>query len=110
MRVVLIGPPGAGKATQAEFIAKHFRVPNISTGHIFRSHVSGDTDLGPLAKKFMGADDLVPDEVTNAMVRDRLAQSDAAGGGHGRGRHRAGYGRPDCVRGLSRARRTPLAL
>ncbi len=80
VRVVLVGPPGAGKGTQAEFIAEHFDIPKISTGDIFRSNVSGGTDLGKLAKKYMDAGDLVPDEVTNAMVRDRLAQDDAKGG------------------------------
>jgi adenylate kinase len=80
MRLVLVGPPGAGKGTQAEFIAEHFGVPKISTGDIFRANVSGGTDLGRLAKKFMDAGDLVPDEVTNAMVRDRLAQPDATDG------------------------------
>jgi adenylate kinase len=78
--LVLVGPPGAGKGTQAEFIAEHFGVPKISTGDIFRANVSGGTDLGRLAKKFMDAGDLVPDEVTNAMVRDRLAQPDATDG------------------------------
>jgi adenylate kinase len=78
--LVLVGPPGAGKGTQAEFIAEHFGVPKISTGDIFRANVSGGTDLGRLAKKFMDAGDLVPDEVTNAMVRDRLAQPDAKDG------------------------------
>ena len=80
MRVVLVGPPGAGKGTQAEFIAEHFRVPKISTGDIFRTNVSGGTELGQLAKKYMDAGDLVPDEVTNAMVRDRLDERDCAGG------------------------------
>ena len=80
MRLVLVGPPGAGKGTQAEFIAAHFSIPKISTGDIFRANVSGGTDLGRLAKKYMDAGDLVPDEVTNAMVRDRLAQPDAAEG------------------------------
>lgn len=80
MRLVLVGPPGAGKGTQAEFIAEHFGVPKISTGDIFRANVSGGTDLGRLAKKYMDAGDLVPDEVTVAMVRDRLAQPDAASG------------------------------
>lgn len=80
MRLVLVGPPGAGKGTQAEFIAEHFGVPKISTGDIFRANVSGGTDLGRLAKKYMDAGDLVPDEVTNAMVRDRLAQPDASDG------------------------------
>jgi adenylate kinase len=80
MRLVLVGPPGAGKGTQAEFIAEHFDIPKISTGDIFRANVSGGTDLGRLAKKYMDAGDLVPDEVTNAMVRDRLAQPDAKNG------------------------------
>jgi len=80
VRLVLVGPPGAGKGTQAEFIAEHFGIPKISTGDIFRANVSGGTDLGKLAKKYMDAGDLVPDEVTNAMVRDRLAQPDAIEG------------------------------
>jgi adenylate kinase len=78
--LVLVGPPGAGKGTQAEFIAEHFGIPKISTGDIFRHNVSTGTDLGRLAKKYMDAGDLVPDEVTNAMVRDRLAQPDAKDG------------------------------
>jgi adenylate kinase len=78
--LVLVGPPGAGKGTQAEFIADHFEIPKISTGDIFRGNVSGGTDLGKLAKKYMDAGDLVPDEVTIAMVRDRLAQDDAKDG------------------------------
>jgi len=77
---VIVGPPGAGKGTQAEFIAEYFAIPKISTGDIFRANVSGGTDLGRLAKKFMDAGDLVPDEVTNAMVRDRLAEPDATDG------------------------------
>jgi len=80
MRLVLVGPPGAGKGTQAEFIAENFDIPKISTGDIFRANVSGGTDLGKLAKKYMDAGDLVPDEVTIAMVRDRLAQDDAKAG------------------------------
>jgi adenylate kinase len=80
VRLILVGPPGAGKGTQAEFVAAYFDIPKISTGDIFRSNVSGGTDLGKLAKKYMDAGDLVPDEVTNAMVRDRLAQADAAAG------------------------------
>jgi adenylate kinase len=80
MRLILVGPPGAGKGTQAEFIAAHFSIPKISTGDIFRANVSGGTDLGKLAKKYMDAGDLVPDEVTNAMVRDRLSDPDASSG------------------------------
>jgi adenylate kinase len=78
--LVLVGPPGAGKGTQAEFIAANFGIPKISTGDIFRANVSGGTELGRMAKKYMDAGDLVPDEVTNAMVRDRLAEPDAADG------------------------------
>jgi len=80
VRVVLVGPPGAGKGTQAEFIAERFSIPKISTGDIFRANVAGGTKLGVLAKKYMDAGDLVPDEVTVAMVRDRLGEPDAAGG------------------------------
>jgi adenylate kinase len=80
MRLVLVGPPGAGKGTQAEFIAAHFGIPKISTGDIFRANVSGGTELGTQAKKYMDAGDLVPDEITIAMVRDRLAQPDAVEG------------------------------
>ena len=80
MRVVLVGPPGAGKGTQASFIARHAGVPNISTGDIFRTNVSGGTELGVRAKQFMDRGDLVPDDVTIEMVRARLAEPDAAGG------------------------------
>ncbi|MDF2968859.1 MAG: adenylate kinase [Nocardioidaceae bacterium] len=80
MRTVLVGPPGAGKGTQANFIAKHFRIPQISTGDIFRANVTQETELGIAAKKYMDAGDLVPDEVTIAMVRDRLAEKDARNG------------------------------
>jgi len=80
MRMVLVGPPGAGKGTQATHIAKHFAIPQISTGDIFRENVSINSELGQEAKKHMNAGDLVPDEVTIAMVRDRLAQDDARDG------------------------------
>jgi adenylate kinase len=80
MRLVLVGPPGAGKGTQAQFIASHFSVPKISTGDIFRANVSEGTDLGLEAKKYMDAGDLVPDEVTIAMVEDRLTHEDATEG------------------------------
>ncbi|MEV4458844.1 adenylate kinase [Microbispora sp. NPDC049633] len=80
MRVVLVGPPGAGKGTQAQFIASHLSIPKISTGDIFRANVSGGTELGKLAKEYMDRGDLVPDEVTVAMVRDRLAEDDAQEG------------------------------
>jgi adenylate kinase len=80
MRMVLVGPPGAGKGTQAQFVAAHLAVPQISTGDIFRSNVSQGTPLGKQAKEYMDAGDLVPDEVTIAMVRDRLAEPDATRG------------------------------
>ncbi|TDQ51457.1 adenylate kinase [Actinorugispora endophytica] len=80
MRAVLVGPPGAGKGTQAQILASELSIPKVSTGDIFRANVSGGTELGKQAKAFMDRGDLVPDEVTNAMVRDRLAQEDAREG------------------------------
>jgi len=80
VRLVLVGPPGAGKGTQAQFIAAHASMPKISTGDIFRANVSQRTPLGLQAKKFMDAGDLVPDEVTIDMVRERLGEEDAQDG------------------------------
>jgi adenylate kinase len=80
MRLILMGPPGAGKGTQAKVISARLGVPAVSTGDIFRANVSEGTPLGVEAKRYMDAGDYVPDTVTNAMVRDRLAQEDAAGG------------------------------
>jgi adenylate kinase len=80
VRLVLVGPPGAGKGTQAQFIAEHLRVPKISTGDIFRANVGQGTELGLLAKSFMDRGDLVPDDVTIDMVRNRLAEDDARDG------------------------------
>jgi adenylate kinase len=80
VRLVLVGPPGAGKGTQAEFIAAHLAVSKISTGDIFRANVAQGTPLGIAAKNFMDAGQLVPDEVTIDMVRDRLSDPDAADG------------------------------
>lgn len=80
MRLVLIGPPGAGKGTQAQYLAGNLGVPKISTGDIFRANVSQGTPLGMKAKAFMDAGDLVPDEITIEMVRDRLAEDDAVKG------------------------------
>ncbi len=80
MRVVLVGPPGAGKGTQAQFIASHLAIPTISTGDIFRSNVSRGTDLGRQAKAYMDRGDLVPDEITIAMVASRFAEDDAQAG------------------------------
>jgi adenylate kinase len=80
MRVALIGPPGAGKGTQAEFIAAHLAVPKISTGDIFRANIAAGTPLGVESRRYLDAGQLVPDEVTINMVRDRLAEPDSAGG------------------------------
>jgi adenylate kinase len=80
MRLVLLGPPGAGKGTQAEFVASHLSVPKISTGDIFRANVQASTALGVEARRYMDSGQLVPDEVTINMVRDRLAEPDAADG------------------------------
>ncbi len=80
MRLVLVGPPGAGKGTQAQFIAEHCAVPKISTGDIFRANVSEGTPLGVQAKAYMDRGDLVPDDVTIEMVRNRLAEPDAVQG------------------------------
>ena len=79
MRLILMGPPGAGKGTQAKILAEHLGVPQISTGDIFRANVGEGTELGKLARKYMDAGELVPDEVTVAMVEDRLAQADGEG-------------------------------
>ena len=75
-----MGPPGAGKGTQAKVIASRLSIPAISTGDIFRANVSAQTPLGREAKRYMDAGEYVPDEVTNAMVRDRLAEADAQSG------------------------------
>ncbi len=80
VRLVLVGPPGAGKGTQAEFIAAHLAVPKISTGDIFRANVAQGTPLGTEAKRYMDAGHLVPDEVTINMVGGRLAEPDATDG------------------------------
>lgn len=80
MRLVLVGPPGAGKGTQAAFIAQARSIPKISTGDIFRANVREGTELGVLAKTYMDAGDLVPDEITIGMVRNRLAEEDAVKG------------------------------
>lgn len=80
MRLVLVGPPGAGKGTQAQFIAEHAHVPKISTGDIFRANVSQGTPLGVQAKAYMDRGDLVPDDVTIEMVKLRLREDDATSG------------------------------
>jgi adenylate kinase len=80
MRLVLVGPPGAGKGTQAKFLAEHYSIPHISTGDIFRANLKAGTELGNQAKAFMERGELVPDDLTNAMVRDRLNEADAKNG------------------------------
>ncbi len=80
MRLIIMGPPGAGKGTQAARIAERYSIPAISTGDIFRRNLAEGTPLGEQAKTYMEAGEYVPDEVTNAMVADRLAQPDARGG------------------------------
>jgi adenylate kinase len=80
MRLILMGPPGAGKGTQAKYVAEHFGIPAISTGDIFRANVTHGTDLGVEAKKYMDAGEYVPDEITNLMVRNRIDEPDAEPG------------------------------
>jgi len=80
MRLILVGPPGAGKGTQAVHLAAHYGIPHISTGDIFRLNIKNETELGKLAKSYSDAGNLVPDSVTNEMVRDRLTHGDAANG------------------------------
>jgi adenylate kinase len=80
MRIIMMGPPGAGKGTQALTVADHFGIPAISTGDIFRANVSKGTELGRKAKEYMDAGEYVPDEVTNLMVRYRITEPDAEPG------------------------------
>jgi adenylate kinase len=80
MRLIIMGPPGAGKGTQAKVVADHFEIPAISTGDIFRANVSQGTELGVEAKRYMDAGEYVPDEVTNLMVRNRIDEPDAESG------------------------------
>jgi adenylate kinase len=80
VRVVLLGPPGAGKGTQAEKLAEKLQIPHISTGELFRSNIQEGTKLGVEAKRYLDAGDLVPSELTNQLVDDRLNHSDAANG------------------------------
>ena len=80
VRLVLFGPPGAGKGTQAARLSEHFGVPAISTGDIFRANIAGDTELGRKVVAYTSRGALVPDELTDDLVRDRLSKPDAAGG------------------------------
>jgi adenylate kinase len=79
-RLVLVGPPGAGKGTQAVTLSGRLGVPHISTGDLFRAHVGEMTPLGKEAKRYLDSGELVPDSVTNEMVRERLAEPDAKDG------------------------------
>ena len=107
MRLVLVGPPGAGKGTQAVHLAKHFAIPHISTGDIFRANIKGETQLGLLAKSYMDKGELVPDSVTNEMIADRLTNSDTKNGflldGYPRNEEQAKY-----LDGVLADRNTPL--
>jgi len=80
MRLILVGPPGAGKGTQAVHLAEHYKIPHISTGDIFRANLQNGTALGLKAKSYMDKGELVPDSLTNEMVKDRLAKDDAKSG------------------------------
>ena len=80
LRLLIIGPPGAGKGTQASLLAEAYGIPTISTGDIFRSNVKNETELGVLAKSYMDRGDVVPDSLTNSLVRSRLAEDDVTGG------------------------------
>ena len=80
MRLILVGPPGAGKGTQAVHLAEHYQIPHISTGDIFRANLQNGTALGLKAKSYMDKGELVPDSLTNEMVKDRLAKADAESG------------------------------
>jgi adenylate kinase len=80
VRVILLGPPGAGKGTQAERLAEKLEIPHISTGELFRQNIRAGTELGLEAKRYLDAGDLVPSELTNALVEDRLDKPDAAAG------------------------------
>ncbi len=78
--LLIIGPPGSGKGTQAEHLARHFGIPAVSTGEIFRSNVSSGTELGNDAAKYLDDGEFVPDDLTNALVKDRLLATDVQGG------------------------------
>ena len=80
MNIVLMGPPGAGKGTQAEVMARKLFVPHISTGDIFRANIKAGTELGQLANQYISKGDLVPDEVTMGMIKDRLSEDDCKDG------------------------------
>ena len=80
MRLIILGPPGAGKGTQASRIAEHFGIPAISTGDIFRANIKNETDLGKQVREILASGGYVSDDITNAIVEDRLAQEDCEAG------------------------------
>jgi adenylate kinase len=80
VRLLLVGPPGAGKGTQATVLSERLGVPHVSSGDLFRANIGNATPLGQKAKSYLDAGELVPDEITNEMVRDRLAEPDAQAG------------------------------
>ena len=80
MKLVILGPPGAGKGTQAEYIVKRYNIPHISTGDIFRENIKNNTELGKKAKSYMDKGLLVPDDLVIALVEDRLNKDDAKEG------------------------------
>jgi adenylate kinase len=80
VRIVLIGPPGAGKGTQADKLADKFAIPHISTGQLFRESVSTGTELGMAAKRYLDAGELVPSDITDGLVEDRISQPDTSDG------------------------------
>jgi adenylate kinase len=80
VRIVLLGPPGAGKGTQAAKLAEKLGIPHISTGDLFRDNITNETELGVEAKRYLDAGDLVPSTLTNALVEDRIGQDDAKNG------------------------------
>lgn len=80
MNLILLGPPGAGKGTQAESLSAHLTVPHVASGDLFRDHLNRDTELGRTAKEYMGAGRLVPDQVTISMVQERLSDPDCEEG------------------------------
>lgn len=80
MKLILLGPVGSGKGTQAGIISKEFNLPHISTGEIFRTNIKNETELGKIAKAYIDNGELVPEELTNKLVEDRIAQADCANG------------------------------
>jgi len=107
MRLVLVGPPGAGKGTQAQFLSAHYSIPHISTGDIFRANLKAGTELGNQAKGFMDRGELVPDSVTNEMVKDRLTHDDAVAGFLLDGFPR-NVAQAEVLRGILAEKKTPL--